>query len=131
MPTVMANISPWARQLLPPFSILCIAPKGSGIRSRRELAGGLLLNHHNHARATLSQPAKVGNPPVSRSRHTPLPETALPGALTDGGADGSAATTPRFTDQTLKRDALAGTITGLMAIPLTVGICLMSEYPVQ
>jgi MFS superfamily sulfate permease-like transporter len=31
----------------------------------------------------------------------------------------------------LKRDAVAGTVTGLMAIPLTVGICLMSEYPVQ
>lgn len=26
---------------------------------------------------------------------------------------------------------MAGLITGLMAIPLTVGICLMSEYPVQ
>jgi MFS superfamily sulfate permease-like transporter len=31
----------------------------------------------------------------------------------------------------LKRDATAGTITGLMAIPLSVGICIMSEYPVQ
>lgn len=31
----------------------------------------------------------------------------------------------------LKRDATAGTITGLMAIPLTVGICLMSEYPIK
>jgi MFS superfamily sulfate permease-like transporter len=30
-----------------------------------------------------------------------------------------------------RRDATAGTITGLMAIPLSVGICLMSEYPVQ
>ncbi|MCX6195806.1 MAG: SulP family inorganic anion transporter [Flavobacteriia bacterium] len=30
-----------------------------------------------------------------------------------------------------KRDATAGTITGLMAIPLTVGICLMSEYPIK
>jgi MFS superfamily sulfate permease-like transporter len=37
----------------------------------------------------------------------------------------------RFTLVTLKKDALAGTITGLMAIPLTVGICLMSEYPIQ
>jgi MFS superfamily sulfate permease-like transporter len=32
---------------------------------------------------------------------------------------------------TLKRDALAGMVTGLVAIPLTVGICLMSEYPIQ
>ncbi len=31
----------------------------------------------------------------------------------------------------IKRDALAGTITGLMAVPLTVGICLMSDYPVM
>lgn len=32
---------------------------------------------------------------------------------------------------TLKRDGTAGMITGLMAIPLTVGICLMSEYPIK
>ena len=31
----------------------------------------------------------------------------------------------------LKRDATAGTVTGLMAIPLSVGICLMSDYPIQ
>jgi MFS superfamily sulfate permease-like transporter len=31
----------------------------------------------------------------------------------------------------IKRDALAGTVTGMMAIPLSVGICLMSDYPVQ
>lgn len=31
----------------------------------------------------------------------------------------------------LKRDALAGTVTGFMAVPLTVGICLMSDYPVM
>jgi MFS superfamily sulfate permease-like transporter len=36
-----------------------------------------------------------------------------------------------FTWQTLKKDAVAGTVTGLLAIPLTVGICLMSEYPVK
>jgi MFS superfamily sulfate permease-like transporter len=79
----------------------------------------------------MSHHAEVNNPPASRSRHTQLPEAAPPGSLTEGGTDGSAAITPRFTDQTLKRDALAGVITGLMAIPLTVGICLMSEYPVQ
>jgi len=32
---------------------------------------------------------------------------------------------------TLKSDVTAGMITGLMAIPLTVGICLMSEYPIK
>lgn len=31
----------------------------------------------------------------------------------------------------LKRDALAGTVTGVMAVPLTVGICLMSDYPIM
>lgn len=33
--------------------------------------------------------------------------------------------------QYLKRDALAGTVTGVMAVPLTLGICLMSDYPVM
>jgi MFS superfamily sulfate permease-like transporter len=36
-----------------------------------------------------------------------------------------------FTFDTIRKDALGGTITGLMAIPLTIGICLMSEYPIQ
>jgi len=31
----------------------------------------------------------------------------------------------------LRQDALAGTVTGLIAVPLTIGICLMSEYPIQ
>ncbi|MGB0930765.1 MAG: SulP family inorganic anion transporter [Chitinophagales bacterium] len=31
----------------------------------------------------------------------------------------------------VKRDALAGIVTGIMAVPLTVGICLMSEYPIM
>lgn len=30
-----------------------------------------------------------------------------------------------------KRDALAGTITGTMSIPLSIGICLMSDYPIM
>lgn len=33
--------------------------------------------------------------------------------------------------QHLKRDALAGTVTGVMAVPLTIGICLMSDYPIM
>lgn len=33
--------------------------------------------------------------------------------------------------QHIRRDALAGSITGVMAVPLTVGICLMSDYPVM
>ncbi len=31
----------------------------------------------------------------------------------------------------IRRDALAGTVAGVMAVPLTVGICLMSEYPIM
>jgi MFS superfamily sulfate permease-like transporter len=69
-------------------------------------------------------------PSTARSSvHAPLPpttrNTALPFELPE--PNGS----PRFTAETVKRDAIAGTITGLMAIPLTVGICLMSEYPIQ
>lgn len=33
--------------------------------------------------------------------------------------------------QTLMRDGMAGIITGFMAIPLSAGICLMSDYPVM
>ncbi len=33
--------------------------------------------------------------------------------------------------RSIRRDALAGTVTGVMAVPLTVGICLMSDYPVM
>lgn len=36
-----------------------------------------------------------------------------------------------FSAETIRRDALAGTITGMIAVPLTIGICLMSEYPIQ
>jgi MFS superfamily sulfate permease-like transporter len=37
----------------------------------------------------------------------------------------------KYTGEIVRKDALAGTITGLMAIPLSIGICLMSEYPIQ
>ncbi|MFM7468119.1 MAG: SulP family inorganic anion transporter [Vampirovibrionales bacterium] len=37
----------------------------------------------------------------------------------------------KFSWDTLRKDGIAGTVTGLMAIPLTIGICLMSEYPIQ
>lgn len=36
-----------------------------------------------------------------------------------------------FTADSIRRDVQAGIITGLMAIPLSVGICLMSNYPIQ
>lgn len=31
----------------------------------------------------------------------------------------------------IRKDALAGIITGMMAVPSTIGICLLSEYPIQ
>lgn len=31
----------------------------------------------------------------------------------------------------LRRDAMAGTVAGVMAVPLTAGICLMSDYPIM
>lgn len=37
----------------------------------------------------------------------------------------------KWTNDVIRKDAVAGLITGLMAIPLTIGICLMSEYPIQ
>jgi MFS superfamily sulfate permease-like transporter len=36
-----------------------------------------------------------------------------------------------FTAENIRKDALAGTITGMVAVPLSIGICLMSEYPIQ
>ncbi len=36
-----------------------------------------------------------------------------------------------FTLDNLRRDALAGSITGLIAVPLTVGICLRSEDSIE
>ena len=82
------------------------------------------MSDHNHSATPSSGSTPNGHRPPSRDTH--IPEAPRPGAL--GGDSGA---TPRFTAETFKRDALAGTITGLMAIPLTVGICLMSEYPVQ
>jgi MFS superfamily sulfate permease-like transporter len=89
------------------------------------------LVSHNPAGATLAFPAEVVSAHPPRSRHTQLPAIAPAGSLGADDAKGLAGSIPRFTVETLKRDALAGVITGLMAIPLTVGICLMSEYPVQ
>ena len=37
----------------------------------------------------------------------------------------------KWTSDVIRKDAVAGIITGLMAIPITIGICLMSEYPIQ
>jgi MFS superfamily sulfate permease-like transporter len=67
---------------------------------------------------------------VSIHRSTPIPE-GLGGVYLFDSASGSGTTGPRFTYETLKRDAPAGIITGLMAIPLNIGIALLSDYPIQ
>ena len=56
-------------------------------------------------------------------------EKLLPGEQTTTVAKkaGSAA----FQSQYLLRDTAAGFITGAMAIPLTVGIAIMSDYPIK
>ena len=69
-------------------------------------------------------------PKPARARQTQLPGFELPDGAPHEAA-GLSPTLASFTAQALMRDVLAGSITGLMAIPLTVGICLMSEYPVQ
>lgn len=66
--------------------------------------------------------AAAGRP---HARQSTLPAEEAPGFVSGPGQ------VPSFTWETVQRDAIAGSITGLMAIPLTVGICLMSEYPVQ
>lgn len=85
-----------------------------------------MLSDQSHTATLLA-----ANHHAPRGRQTQLPESAVPGALSPDEEDGVTGAIPRFTMETFKRDALAGVITGLMAIPLTVGICLMSEYPVQ
>ena len=71
--------------------------------------------------------------PLRPQRNTPLPgdkpESHHPHGETP--LDDAPPLAPLFSWNTLKRDAPAGLITGLMAVPLTVGICLMSEYPIQ
>lgn len=69
--------------------------------------------------------------PPRRARETAIQEPEQPGALRPGAVEGTRSGVPRFTVETLKRDAVAGIVTGLMAIPLTVGICLVSQFPVQ
>lgn len=63
-------------------------------------------------------------PPPPAPAPRPLRQTALP-------PEDAHARPPRFSLDTLRRDAPAGVITGLMAVPLTVGICVMSDYPIQ
>lgn len=76
------------------------------------------------------QPFRVRTRPGA-SRETAIAEPERPGALRPGAIEGTRSGVPRFTAETLKRDAIAGIVTGLMAIPLTVGICLVSQFPVQ
>jgi MFS superfamily sulfate permease-like transporter len=89
----------------------------------------------SHAVTTLQSNTHNPSPqpptPRKRLRDTAIVEAPAPGALLPDAVEGTPSGIPRFTWDTLKRDALAGIVTGLMAIPLTVGICLVSEFPVQ
>ncbi|MCI0360866.1 MAG: hypothetical protein L0211_20505 [Planctomycetaceae bacterium] len=92
----------------------------------------MLNGHHRSAAAPTGLAEKSTEKcNASRSRHTQLSNIEPASVPLNAGADGLPALPQRFTPRTLRRDALAGVVTGLMAIPLTVGICLMSEYPVQ
>jgi MFS superfamily sulfate permease-like transporter len=90
---------------------------------------------HPHAQSTGVEPrerssAHASHPPgPAHSQSTVIHEPAPFETKAPGGAESNAR--PVFSWETLKRDAPAGVITGLMAIPLTVGICLMSTYPIQ
>jgi MFS superfamily sulfate permease-like transporter len=87
-----------------------------------------MSEHASPASSTLLDdhlPPPLPRGPTAHAKHSNVPEAAAPGALVGDRL------VPEFTWYTVQRDALAGMITGLMAIPLTVGICLMSEYPVQ
>ena len=76
---------------------------------------------HDTAPTTLASSADLS--PSPRRRRRPLSSDLL--------IEASAKRPAIFTADNLRRDALAGSITGLIAVPLTVGICLMSEYPIQ
>jgi MFS superfamily sulfate permease-like transporter len=89
----------------------------------------------------VSDRSQAHGPTHPQDGHSPAPlrsrgsyETRLPAdpmaslAMFDAA---SGSPPPRFTLETLKKDAPAGFITGLMAVPLTIGICLLSEFPIQ
>jgi MFS superfamily sulfate permease-like transporter len=88
-------------------------------------ATAISSKHQNHTSPPPLPPQR------SKSRETAISDEQRPGALGPDAVEGTRSGVPRFTLETLKRDALAGVVTGLMAIPLTVGICLVSEFPVQ
>lgn len=85
------------------------------------------MSHHEQGSTPHSEPGGQGAARGPRQRSTRLP-AGIDGL--DSFEDPSQAG-QRFSFDTLKRDAPAGFITGLMAVPLTVGICLLSEYPIQ
>lgn len=91
----------------------------------------------SNAAHTVHRPCGGDCPPTFRNQASELRSTDIyldgNGGIHVGAAadDAKRQPTVRFSAQTLRRDAVAGVVTGLMAVPLTVGICLMSEFPVQ
>jgi MFS superfamily sulfate permease-like transporter len=94
---------------------------------------GIGMSDHAHTHASGEPHQRHEHEPASHRSHgshdTHLPEHPAAGLSMFDSASGTPP--PRFTLETLKKDAPAGIITGLMAVPLTIGICLLSEYPIQ
>jgi hypothetical protein len=66
----------------------------------------------------------AGTAEHSKSAEPPVPPESL-------GSPGLRKTPAAFQAQYAARDIQAGIITGAMAIPLSVGIALMSDYPIK
>ena len=96
----------------------------SDSHSGRASPNGHAAPPHGHARSQRDHARAL------RRHSTALPESLEVAFPFDVGAPAEA-TGRRFTWETLKRDAPAGIITGLMAIPLNIGIAILSDYPIQ
>lgn len=94
-----------------------------------DLEGSAREAHAPNEHATNGR-APNGRAPSFRHRDTRIPDSLgvfEPAESPTPSGPGR----PRFSWQTLKRDAPAGVITGLMAIPLNIGIAILSDYPIQ
>ena len=105
------------------------APGGSWHSGAGQHGGAHDASARSHGDSRGAGPASDA---TGTSKSTAIHEHPVAGIQVGAAAANTfgAATLP-FSLQTLRRDALAGVVTGLMAVPLTVGICLMSDYPVQ
>ena len=77
------------------------------------------VHSHDHNSAATAERSKSTVPPGP-------PAPSEPSGFPD-----SSKTSAAFQVQYIARDIQAGIITGAMAIPLSVGIALMSDYPIK